>query len=287
MKTLTNVLTKTVIAASVMGITACTLPSDDTPTNQEKAIALLESIETGDAAPVAYINPNEYTQHNLAVGDGLAGFGEIMQMLPEGSAKADVKRAFTDGDYVVTHTEYDFFGPKVGFDVFRFENGLIVEHWDNLQDLAPANPSGRTQLDGPTEIKDIAKTEQNKALVADFVQTILHDGNMARINDFIDNEDSAYLQHNPGVADGLSGLGAALKAMAEQGMSMSYSKTHKILGQGNFVLAISEGEFLNDHVSFYDLFRVENDKIVEHWDAIETIPARDTWKNDNGKFGFQ
>nr|WP_231870155.1 nuclear transport factor 2 family protein [Grimontia celer] len=271
-----------------MGIAACSAQSaSESLSNKDKAVALISSIETGDHAPIAYVKPNKYIQHNLAVGDGLEGFGEVMKALPEGSAKADVKRAFQDDDYVFLHTEYDFFGPKVGFDVFRFENGQIVEHWDNLQDIAPANPSGRTQLDGPTEAVDLDKTEENKAIVADFVKTILMEGNMARINDFIDNEPEAYLQHNPMVADGLAGLGAALQALAEQGMPMSYTKNHKILGQGNFVLTISEGTFLNEHVAFYDLFRVDNGKIVEHWDVIETIPPRSEWKNDNGKFGFQ
>lgn len=43
-------------------------------------------------------------------------------------------RVFEDGDYVFAHSDYNFFGPKIGFDIFRFENGKIVEHWDNLQD---------------------------------------------------------------------------------------------------------------------------------------------------------
>jgi predicted SnoaL-like aldol condensation-catalyzing enzyme len=47
-------------------------------------------------------------------------------------------RVLQDGDFVATHTEYNFFGPKAGFDIFRFENGLIVEHWNNLQEIAPA-----------------------------------------------------------------------------------------------------------------------------------------------------
>jgi len=47
-----------------------------------------------------------------------------------------------DGDYVFTHTDYNFFGPKIGFDIFRFENGQIVERWDNLQEIAGPNPSG-------------------------------------------------------------------------------------------------------------------------------------------------
>ena len=63
-------------------------------------------------------------------------------------------------------------------------------------------------------------------------------------------------------------------------------KTHKVLGQGNFVLVVSKGDFGGVHKSFYDLFRVENGKIAEHWDVIETIPSMDNWKNQNGKFGF-
>ncbi|MDI3325943.1 hypothetical protein QKW35_16310 [Pontibacterium granulatum] len=254
--------------------------------NKTKVVELLKSIETGDAGPVAYINPEKYIQHNLAVADGLASFGAVLQALPKGSAKADTVRVFQDGDYVVAHTTYNFFGPKVGFDVFRFEEGKIVEHWDNLQEIAPANPSGRTQLDGPTAVTDLDKTEQNKAIVTDFVQSILIKGEMEKISQFIDGGDDQYLQHNPGVADGLNGLGQALQALADQGMPMVFTKNHKILGEGNFVLSISEGQFLNQHVAFYDLFRLDNGKIVEHWDTIEAIPLRTEWKNDNGKFGF-
>ena len=45
-------------------------------------------------------------------------------------------RVFQDRDFVFARTEYDFFGPKIGFDIFRFEEGLIVEPWDNLQETA-------------------------------------------------------------------------------------------------------------------------------------------------------
>lgn len=180
--------------------------------NKEKAIAVISSIETGDQNAIGYINPGKYIQHNLSVADGLAGFGEVLSALPEGSAKANVVRAAQDGDYVFLHTEYDFFGPKVGFDIFRFEDGLIVEHWDNLQPIAEPNPSGRTQLDGPTEITQTDMTVENKALVADFVDTILIKGDMSKIGMFIDPKPEDYLQHNSMVADGLDGLGAALKA---------------------------------------------------------------------------
>lgn len=280
-------------ATALLTVTACTSNPSDSNTasdlasemsNKNKAIALLNSIETGDQQAINYVNPTQYTQHNLAVADGLEGFGAVLQALPEGSAKVNVIRAFSDGDYVFSHTDYNFFGPKVGFDIFRFENGLIVEHWDNLAVKADSpNPSNRTQLDGTTVIADLEKTAANKTLVADFVDTILVKGEMDQLGKFIDGEN--YLQHNTQIADGVSGLAQAFEAMAEQGITMVYSENHIVLGEGNFVLSVSEGSFAGDPTSFYDLFRVEGNKIVEHWDVIETIPAQDEWKNSNGKFG--
>lgn len=249
----------------------------------EKVVALLKSIETGDTEPVAFINPHQYVQHNLAVGDGLAGFGAVLQALPKGSARVNTVRAFSDGNFVVAHSEYNFFGPKIGFDIFRFENGLIVEHWDNLQDTpAEPNPSGHTMTDGPTEPVDLDKTAANKQLVHQFVEDILVHGRMEKLAGYFDGDH--YIQHNPQIADGLSGLGKALEAMAQQGVTMTYAKVHHVLGSGSFVLTTAEGSFAGKPVAFYDLFRVDEGKIAEHWDVIQPIPPQSEWKNPNGKF---
>lgn len=253
------------------------------PDPKAQVVALLKSIETGEAAPVAVVNPTQYIQHNLAVGDGLAGLGAVLQALPKGSAKVNTVRVFQDGDFVFAHSEYNFFGPKIGFDIFRFEAGKIVEHWDNLQETpARPNPSGRTMIDGPTAATDMDQTAANKKLVAAFVDDILVNGRMDRLAGYFDGDH--YHQHNPQVADGLSGLGSALQAMAKAGLTMKYHKVHKLLGEGNFVLVVSEGEFAGKPSAFYDLFRVTKGKIAEHWDTIETIPPRSEWKNGNGKF---
>lgn len=251
--------------------------------NKQKVVALIKAIETGAHEPVGFINPEKYIQHNLGVANGLAGFGAVLQQLPHNSARANTVRAFEDGDFVFTQTEYNFFGPKIGFDIFRFENGKIVEHWDNLQ-VTPgsANPSGHTMIDGTTEIKDLDKTEANKILVKNFVEDILVNGKMEKIAGYFNGDD--YIQHNPNIPDQLSGLGEALGALTKQGVFLKFDTIHKVLGQGNFVLVVSEGHFGADHNSFYDLFRVENGKIAEHWDVIEKIAAQDTWKNTNGKF---
>ncbi|WP_452600572.1 nuclear transport factor 2 family protein [Pontimicrobium sp. MEBiC06410] len=283
-------LSATVVLA--IGLTACNGQQKSLKTkkeenmeisNKEKVVALLKSIETGAQEPVGYINQNTYIQHNLGVADGLAGFGALLQQLPPNSARVNTVRAFQDGDLVFTQTDYNFFGPKIGFDIFRFENGLIVEHWDNLQEIPEnPNPSGHTMIDGTTEITDLDKTEANKALVENFVNDILVNGKMEKLTGYFDGDN--YIQHNPQIADGLSGLGNALEYMASQDITMKYDKVHKVLGEGNFVLVVSEGSFANKHTSFYDLFRVEKGKIAEHWDVIETIIPKSEWLNENGKF---
>ena len=250
--------------------------------NKQKVVSLLKAIETGATEPVGYINSNKYIQHNLGVADGLAGFGALLQALPPNSAKVNTVRSFQDGDFVFTHTDYNFFGPKIGFDIFRFEGGKIVEHWDNLQETAKPNPGGHTMVDGATEIKDLDKTEANKTFVRNFVDDILVNGRMDKLAGYFDGDN--YIQHNPNIPDQLSGLGKALGEWAKQGITMKYDTIHKVLGEGNFVLVVSEGFFADKHTSFYDLFRVENGKIAEHWDVIEPIAAKESWKNNNGKF---
>ena len=253
--------------------------------NKEKVVELLKAIETGATEPVAYINASQYTQHNLGAADGLAGFGALLKALPPNSVKVKTVRAFEDGNYVFTHTDYDFFGPKIGFDIFRFEEGSIVEHWDNLQETPKQpNPSGHTMIDGPTASIDVEKTEENKKLVRQFVDDILVNNKMDKLAGYFNGDN--YIQHNPQIPDQLSGLGKTLGELAKQGITLKYDKIHKVLGQGNFVLVVSEGHFGKSYDAFYDLFRVENGKIAEHWDVIEPVPAKESWKNNNGKFGF-
>ena len=65
---------------------------------------------------------------------------------------------------------------------------------------------------------------------------------------------------------------------------MIYETIHRVLAEGNFVLTVAEGRVNGEHSAFYDLFRIDNGKVVEHWDTTEAIPPRSEWKNDNGKF---
>ncbi len=256
---------------------------DNAVSNEEKAVAVLESLESGDPKAIKkYISPTTYIQHNLNFGDGRKALLGSLESLQEAGTKVDVKRVISDGDFVAVHSEYNLNGPKAVFDIFRFEKGKIVEHWDNLQEVVGETPSGHTMLDGATEITDLDKTNENKELVENFVEDVLMGQDPDKLTSYFAGDN--YIQHNPYIADGLSGLGKALEEWAKQGVTMQYDKIHMVIGQGDFVLVASEGELGDKHTSFYDLFRVENGKIREHWDVVETILPEDQWKNDNGKF---
>jgi len=242
---------------------------------------LLKSIETGDRKPLSYINPNKYIEHNLTVGDGLARLSSL-HSLPKGSTKVNTVRVFQDGNFVVAHTDYNLFGPKVGFDIFRFEDGLIVEHWDNLQETAAkVSPSGHSMLDGPTAVADLDKTDANKALMQTYMDDLLQ-GHKEKFAGYFDGNN--YIQHSPLVADNLTGLFAGLGALAKQGLAVKYDRVHKVLGEGNFVLVVAEGSFGDHPTSYYDFYRIQNGKIAEHWDTLEPIPPHTEWKNSHGKY---
>ena len=265
-----------------------TMPAVESMTRTEKALALIRTFATGDTETAARLLEENYIQHNLAYGTGEAAFLGSVEYLASAPVKTTVNniRAFEDGDYVFLQTVYNFAGAgeQVAFDIFRFdEDGEIAEHWDNLAPLADQpNPSGRTQIDGAMEITDLDKTEENRQLVKNFLYDVMQGNNPDKTADYFDGD--TYLQHNTAIADGVSGLNAALSVLAQQGIQMIYDETHMVLAQGNYVLAVSEGTYGGAPTSYYDLWRVENGKIAEHWDVMETIADPSTWQNSNGKF---
>ena len=254
-----------------------------TAKRKDQIRALLKGIETGDAGAIAVVNEAKYIQHNPQTHEGSEGLAALFRRLSKTSPRVNIVRIFADGDYVFAHTEYDFANSNIGFEVFRFEDGLAVEHWDNIQRRMGPNPSGHTMVDGPTEATDLDKTEYNRELVRSFVEEVLVNRKLDKLEDYVD--DGHFTEHNPRIGDGLSSLRSALADFASSdGITIKYDKMHRLLAEGSFVLSVSEGSLNGVHSSFYDLYRVDREKLVEHWDTTETIPPPSEWKNDNGKF---
>jgi len=244
----------------------------------ERTASIQKSIETREKFPISHFDSRKYIQHNLNIPDGLGPILAFMDGLPADRTKVDVHRCFEDGDFSVAHADYVLgdWGAMVGFEVHRWQDERIVEHWDNLQPTpATANLSGRSMTDGATAVEDAHRTTENKALVERFTAEVLVGGDMAALATFFDGD--MLIQHSPACGDGVA-------ALREQLSALHYVRVHKVLGQGSLVLVISEGRDGDQPTSRYNLYRVAGGKIAEHWDVVEIIPPRDAWQNDNGKF---
>jgi len=260
-----------------------------TMSKKETVGTFLGAVLQNDPATMRQLANADYIQHNPFIPTGLEPFIQMLPVLQDNGTTAENIRMFQDGNYVFMHNTWSNAKPfgadeMVSFDIIRLdEQGKVAEHWDAMTALVKETASGRTQTDGPTEATDLDKTAENKALAKALIADILMGKNPDKITDYISAEQ--YDQHNPDIKDGLSGIVEAVEYLTSQNNMFKYTKIHKVLGEGNFVLTVSEGEWNGTTNVFYDLFRFENGKAVEHWDIIQPIPTEGL-ANNNGMFGF-
>jgi predicted SnoaL-like aldol condensation-catalyzing enzyme len=246
----------------------------------------LEGIRDGNAREaVTQYTGAWYTQHSTGVKDGVEGFVEFFEPFIARNPKRDIQivRALEDGPYVFLHVYQsldDGEAEWVTTDFFETdEDGKIIEHWDVISEYAPQTPSGHTTIDGPTEVVDLEKTEENKQLVRDLIRDVLmKGGNPQNIDTYISDEQ--YIQHNADVPDGLEHFRPL--ALAED-KPLVYEEIVLLIGQGNFVATLCKASWEDQPLAQVDIFRIENGKIVEHWDNAEPVPPEEEWAN-SGKF---
>lgn len=251
--------------------------------NKDKICKLLKGIETGDPESVTVVNEERYIQHNPQTHEGSEGLAALFKRLSKTSPRVNIVRVFEDGDYVFAHTEYDFDTRNIGFEIFRFEDGLTVEHWDNIQKRKDPNKSGHSMVDGVLKASHPELTETHRKIVNTFINEVLIKGEKKHLNHYFSQEN--YTEHSPINSDDLNELKNILfNSNKDHPALYDYQKCHRILVEGDFALSVCEGYALQVHTSFFDLYRLKDEKIVEHWGTTEAIPPKSQWKNDNGKF---
>jgi predicted SnoaL-like aldol condensation-catalyzing enzyme len=264
---------------------ARTVTTSDTlgPTARQ---AMIDIFRKKDPTVVDRYFGESFIQHDPNLADGLAGMKSYAaEVASSPSADITIYRTLVDGDFVLLHSRYEgvrrYGGSAIAFDLFRFKDGKIVEHWGGQESEAPPNLSGRTQVDGPTEVLDREKTEANRTLVRTYRETVMVSLRFDRIEEFI--EGAHYAQHASKIGDGIARLRDRIASVAKEGGQL-YLTPRRFVAEGNFVLVLTEGDLPSGPTALYDLFRVENGKIVEHWDVLTPVPPRDQWKNSNGPF---
>ena len=160
--------------------------------------ALIDIFRKKDTTVVDRYFAESFIQHDPSVADGLAGMRSFAaEVARSPAADITIHRTLVDGDFVLLHSRYQsvarYAGSAIAFDLFRFNGGKIVEHWGGQEPEEPPNLSGRTQVDGPTEVLDREKTEGNRTLVRTYRETVMVSLRFDRIEEFI--EGAHYAQH--------------------------------------------------------------------------------------------
>lgn len=248
----------------------------------------LEGIRDGHARrAVEQYTGDRYTQHSTGVRDGVEGFVEFFEPFIERNPvrEIDIVRAFVDGRFVFVQADQNLNDGEsrwVTTDLFDTDgNGKIIEHWDVIHARGGTNPGGHNQVDGATEITDLHLTEINKEIVRRLLTEAFCEVPTAPLSDFISSE--TYINHNPDAPDGLEALQAMDASSRERGEALFYREVHRIVGQGNFVVSFAHQVWNGIDYAAFDIFRLENGLIVEHWDNVETLPPAEELVN-SGKF---
>jgi predicted SnoaL-like aldol condensation-catalyzing enzyme len=222
---------------------------------------------------------DRYTQHSAGVKSGKEGFIEFFKPFLERNPVRDIKiiRSITDGQYVFVHVFQSLNNGEskwVTMDMFDMDaNDRIIEHWDVIC-ADQETPSGLGMTGGATEVEDRKLTVENKSLVTSFLKHVFVEGDTDFISRLVSE---SCIQHSSEIHPGIAGWHDYFDS------GLRYEFVHQVIGEGNFVVALSKSFRGSTNYAVFNLFRIENSKIAEHWDCIEEIAPKEQWAT-SGKF---
>jgi predicted SnoaL-like aldol condensation-catalyzing enzyme len=185
----------------------------------------------------------------------------------------DLPESDGSGTYTSTH-----------FNMFRVENGRVVEHWHAEQgapcpDLPSAEEGGPQPITGAVGTAQYALLESadpqlaaNKRLVFDVWRQVV-DAGREEVADLYLTPD--YIQHNPNAATGREGFKAYFATRPDQPIETSLrDSVVATLAEGDLVVQVLRLELPNPYAegetyttAWFDMFRIEDGRLAEHWDA--------------------
>jgi predicted SnoaL-like aldol condensation-catalyzing enzyme len=116
----------------------------------------------------------------------------------------------------------------------------------------------------------VSEEQANKQLVTNAYQRTFGDLDMTAVDEFFSQE---FIQHNPTIADGPAGVKALVQMLASQGVPKQKIELKHVIAEGDVVVLHSRYEMAGAEWRFIDIYRVENGKLAEHWDAMMQMPG--------------
>ena len=132
----------------------------------------------------------------------------------------------------------------------------------------------------PVLAADTQQMEENKKTVRALYEAVLNKKDFDEASKYLG---SKYIQHNPNAADGPDGLKGFIGFLKDK-FPNNRSEIKRIFADGDYVIvhvhAVREPGTSGNAI--IDIFKLENGKVVEHWDVVQPIPEKAA--NDNGMF---
>ncbi|MCH4896998.1 polyketide cyclase [Marinilabiliaceae bacterium JC040] len=244
----------------------------------------LKGIRDGKLEAADLYTGNSYTQHSTGVKDGVEGFKEFFKDFLSRTETRDIRirRSLQDGDYVFLHVYQNIDNKKAEWittDMFLTDdNDKLIEHWDVISKYINTDKtkSGYDPIFGDFIISDIDKTEENKSIIKSFLIEIHQNKKFEELEKYISID--SYIEHSVSIKNGFENFRAFLL-----NNDVTYDNIFHIMGEGNYVVSYSKVKINNSSLAVFDIYRLENGKIVEHWDNMEEIPSIEEQAN-SGKF---
>ncbi|WP_170330248.1 nuclear transport factor 2 family protein [Ruegeria arenilitoris] len=232
-----------------------------------------------------------YIQHATAYGDGPVELIKAVsgELTADPDVQVDLYRTIAEDDYVAIHSVWTTSSGEqyVYVDIWRVENGLLVEHWDHYQQVPAESANANTMFQGPAaDIYSKQDTDQNRERAIAVLSTFNNPSDTSAVENYVSAE--TYIQHNPYVPDGRDAFIGYLDSMAGEGKRYE-TQFAKTIAMGDFVLVHSkvtdpsvEGDL---GIGCMDIFRFNDEGlIVEHWDIEEAQIGVSA--NENDVFGY-
>ena len=276
--------------AALLATSAAAQPPD----NAGVAVGFLKQVfnrHQVDEAAQTYLGP-VYVQHDLDSLNGTSAFLAALKadLAANPQASIEVKRVIADGHLVLVHSHYHQKPGDLGtagVDLFRLQNGKLVEHWEVRQPVSKSSANGHSMFGSvyPDVTNVDARTvARNKLAARMYLAALFNPKTIAQaVKTYLPAE--GYIQHNPNIPDGAQALQMGLEMGYKQGTTFA-ADIKQVLGEGDLVATYSlyrigtpQGTFNSVTV---DIFRFTGGKISEHWDIGQ--PVSDKPAAPSGQF---
>ena len=235
--------------------------------------------ERNAQAMVQYLAPG-FIQHHPAIADGITGMAAYVNgmRLQGPESRREIKRVLTDGDYVIMQGHLTN-GPNdpgaVTGDIFRLDNGLIAEQWGIIHPITsspdPENPNdvfGDNSAPYPAPTST-AQERRNLALATGFYHVALNEKDWEKAEQYMGEY---YQQHSVYMADGRTAFKGLVERIQRE-FPNNLGLVKQSFADGDMVVLNLEVSRDKGGLTYnvIELMRLENDKVVEHWDIFQPL----------------